>query len=110
GYEEDSIGRLMTPDFVRVRSQFTVAHALDHIRRYGVDSETMSMVYVIDDNGKLIDDLRIRQILLASPDALVSDLMDSRFVSLKATDNRETAVQVFRDTDLIALPVTDTAN
>jgi magnesium transporter len=110
GYSEDSVGRLMTPDFVRVRAQWTVAYALDHIRRYGLDSETMSMIYVIDDNGKLVDDLRIRQILLASPDAHVSDLMDSRFVSLKATDNRETAIQVFRDTDLIALPVTDTEN
>ncbi len=110
GYAEDSVGRLMTPDFVRIRAPWTVSYALDHIRRYGVDSETMSMIYVIDEDGKLIDDLRIRQILLASPDAHVSDLMDSRFVSLKATDNRETAVQIFRDADLIALPVTDTAN
>jgi magnesium transporter len=95
---------------VRIRAQWTVTYALDHIRRYGRDSETMSMIYVIDDNGQLIDDLRIRQILLASPDARVSDLMDSRVVSLKATDNRETAIQVFRDKDLLALPVTDTEN
>jgi magnesium transporter len=110
GYEEDSIGRLMTPDFVRVRSHWTVAQALDHIRRYGVDSETMSMIYVIDKDNKLVDDLRIRQILLAKPEALISDLMDSRFVSLKAIDNRETAVVAFKDSDLIALPVTDTGN
>lgn len=70
----------------------------------------MSMVYVIDDDNKLVDDLRIRQILLASPDTLVSDLMDSRFVSLKATDNREAAVEVFKDADLSALPVTDAAD
>src|SRR5258706_360820 len=108
GYGEDSVGRLMTPDFVRIRPQWTVERALDHIRRYGKDSETMSMVYVIDENDKLIDDLRIRQILLATPKMLVSDLMDSRFVSLKATDHRETAVEVFKDADLIALPVTDT--
>lgn len=110
GYEEDSVGRLMTPDFVRVRSHWTVSYALDHIRRYGVDSETMSMIYVIDRDNKLVDDLRIRQILLSKPDTLISDLMDSRFVSLKATDNRETAVAAFRDSDLIALPVTDTGN
>lgn len=107
GYEEDSVGRLMTPDFVRVRSQFTIAQALDHIRRYGFDSETMSMVYVIDDNGRLVDDLRIRQILLAAPETYVSDLMDSRVVSLKAIDNREVAVEAFKETDLNALPVTD---
>lgn len=107
GYDEDSIGRLMTPDFVRIRPNWTIARALEHIRRYGKDSETMSMVYVIDTNNKLIDDLRIRQILLATPEMLISDLMDSRYVSLKATDHRETAVEIFKDADLVALPVTD---
>jgi magnesium transporter len=108
GYAENSVGRLMTPHFVRVRPHWTVAHALDHIRRYGEDSETMSLVYVIDDKGKLIDDLRIRQILLASPETLISDLMDKRFVALKATDDQEVAVEAFREADLNALPVTDT--
>ena len=107
GYDEQSVGRLMTPDFVRVRSQWTVAHALQHIRRYGVDSETMSMVYVIDAKGRLIDDLRLRHFLLASPKAHVSDLMDNRFVALKATDDRESAIGAFKDADLNALPVTD---
>jgi magnesium transporter len=107
GYGENTVGRLMTPHFVRVRPHWTVAHALDHIRRYGLDSETMSMIYVIDEKGKLIDDLRIRHFLLASPDALISDLMDSRFVALKASDDREVAVEAIKDADLIALPVTD---
>jgi magnesium transporter len=107
GYAENSVGRLMTPHFVRVRPNWTVAQALDHIRRYGVDSETMSLLYVIDEKGKLIDDLRIRQILLSPPDRLISDLMDSRFVALKATDDQELAVEAFREADLNALPVTD---
>src|SRR6266542_3791641 len=97
GYEEDSVGRLMTPDFVRIRPHWTVERALEHICRYGKDSETMSMIYVIDDKGKLIDDLRIRQLLLAAPETLISDLMDERFVSLKAADNREVAVEVFKE-------------
>ena len=108
GYAENSVGRLMTPHFVRVRRNWTVAQALDHIRQYGTDSETMSLVYVIDEKGKLIDDLRIRQILLASPETVISDLMDSRFVALKATDDQEVAVEEFREADLNALPVTDT--
>ena len=108
GYAEGSVGRLMTPHFVRIRPQWTISHALDHIRRYGVDSETMSVVYVIDDNDKLIDDLRIRQILLSSSELLVSDLMDSRFVSLKATDGADVAVEAIKEADLPALPVTDT--
>jgi magnesium transporter len=107
GYAEDSVGRLMTPDFVRVRPQWTVSYALDHIRRYGKDSETMSMIYVIDNQGKLIDDLRMRQILLASARTRISDLMDSRFVALKATDKREAAVEAFKESDLVSLPVTD---
>jgi magnesium transporter len=108
GYAENSVGRLMTPHFVRVRPHWTVAHALDHIRRYGMDSETMSLIYVIDENGRLIDDLRIRQILLAPPETLISDLMDKRFVALKATDDQEVAVEAFKEADLNALPVTDT--
>jgi magnesium transporter len=68
----------------------------------------MSMIYVIDAKGRLVDDLRLRQFLLASPKAHVSDLMDGRFVALKATDDREMAVGVFKTSDLDALPVTDT--
>ena len=107
GYDEESVGRLMTPDFVRLRENWTVAQALEHIRRYGKDSETMSVLYVIDESGKLIDEVRIRQILLAAPEACISDLMNNRFVSLKATDNREVAVEAFKEADLSALPVTD---
>lgn len=107
GYEDDSVGRLMTPDFVRIRPNWTVSYALNHIRRYGKDSETLGMVYVIDGAGRLIDDLRIRQVLLADPKSRVSELMDSRFVSLKAIDKRETAVEAFKEADLVALPVTD---
>ncbi|HTP02786.1 MAG TPA: magnesium transporter [Anaerolineales bacterium] len=108
GYPEHSVGRLMTPDFVRIRPEWTVAHALEHTRRYGMDSETMSMIYVIDEKGKLVDDVGIRQIILASPNDHVSDLLDNRFVALKATDDRENAVALFQSTDLFALPVTDT--
>lgn len=70
----------------------------------------MSMIYVIDDDNKLVDDLRIRQILLAPPDLKIEEVMDYRFVSLKATDNRETAVEVFKEADLNALPVIDAAD
>jgi magnesium transporter len=108
GYDEESVGRLMTPDFVRLRAHWTVAQSLEHIRRYGKDSETMGVLYVIDQSGKLIDEVRIRQVLLAPPDTRISELMNERFVSLKATDNREVAVEAFKETDLIALPVTDT--
>lgn len=108
GYPEDSVGRLMTPDYVAVRPEWTVGQSLEHIRRYGKDSETLNVVYVVDDRGFLLDDLKIRHILLASPDAHISDVMDGKFVALKGTDDQEMAVHMFRQYDAIVLPVTDT--
>jgi magnesium transporter len=109
GYPEDSIGRLMTPDYVAIKEHWTITQVLGHIRRYGRDSETLYVLYVVGDDGKLIDDLRMREILLASPDTQVAALMDRQFVALTATDDQETAIAVFRRYDRTALPVTDTA-
>ena len=109
GYPEGSIGRLMTPHYIAVRSDWSVAQVLDYIRAHGQDSETLNVIYVVDDRGLLIDDIRIREFLLTSPANLVSSLMDRRFVGLKATDDQETAVRVFRAEDRTALPVTDSA-
>jgi magnesium transporter len=107
GYPEDSIGRLMTPDYVSVRRDWTVEQVLAHIRSHGQDSETLSTIYVVDEEGVLIDCLGIRNILLASPATRVSDLMDHRVVALKASDDQETAISIFRREDCTALPVTD---
>jgi magnesium transporter len=109
GYPEDSIGRLMTPHYVQVREHWTIREVLDHIRTHGQDSETLSMIYVVDDQNLLIDDIRIGKLLLASPDSRVADLMDRRFVALKATHDQATAVAEFRKHDRSALPVTDSA-
>ncbi|HJZ74546.1 MAG TPA: magnesium transporter [Vicinamibacterales bacterium] len=108
GYPEGSIGRLMTPDYIAVREQWTIHQVLDHIRGHGQDSETLNVIYVVDDRGMLIDDIRIRELLLTSPENHVSDLMDRRFVALNAADDQNTAVTVFRREDRTALPVTDT--
>ena len=61
GYPEGSVGRLMTPDFVAVRENWTVKEVLDYVREHGQDSETLNFIYVVDERGKLIDDLRIRE-------------------------------------------------
>ena len=107
GYPEDSIGRLMTPEYIAVQPGWTVQQTLDYIRSHGKDSETLNVIYVVDEYMHLVDDLRIREILLAQPKAHISELMDNRYVALKATDDQETAIQMFRDYDRIALPVTD---
>ncbi len=108
GYPEESVGRLMTPDYVAVHSNWTVEQALSHLRRRGSDSETLNVVYVVDDRMHLIDDFRIRELLLADPENRIEDLMDRRYTALIATDDQEEAIQVFRDFDRVALPVTDT--
>ena len=107
GYPEGSIGRLMTPDYIAVREQRTIQEVLDYIRTHGQDSETLNVIYVVDDHGVLIDDIRIRELLLTLPDHRVADLMDRRFVALNAADDQQTAVTTFRREDRSALPVTD---
>ena len=108
GYPEGSIGRLVTPDYVRVRPDWTMAYVLDHIRRYGQDSETLSIVYVIDDRGRLIGEIPIRKILLLHPETRVAEVTEQRVVAaLRATDTQESAVPVFQREGRVALPVTD---
>lgn len=107
GYKENSVGRIMTPDYIAVREQWTVKEVLDYIREHGKDSETIDVIYVIDEKGHLLDDFRIREFLLVSPDTVVHTLMDDRFVSLHANDDQEEAIQVFRMENRVALPVAD---
>jgi magnesium transporter len=107
-FGENSVGRLMTPDYVVVRKEWTMRHVLDHIRAHGRDSETLNVIYIVDDLNKLIDDLRIREILLAPLHTHVADVMDNKFVALAATDDKKKAVEIFRKYDRIALPVVDT--
>src|ERR1700761_1538726 len=110
GYKEDSVGRLMTPDYIAVKQAWDVTRVLSHIRRYGKNSETIDVIYVIDEHGVLLDDIRIREILLVKPETKVSDLMDGRLISLNVTDPQEEVINVFRMNNRVALPVTDDAN
>ena len=110
GYKEDSVGRLMTPDYIAVKKNWDVTRVLSHIRRYGKNSETIDVIYVIDENGVLLDDIRIREILLVTPETKVSDLMDGRLIALSANDPQEDAINVFRMNNRTALPVTDSDN
>ena len=82
GYPEGSVGRLMTPDFIAVHEDWTVKEVLDYVRENGQDTETLNVIYVVDERGKLIDDLRIREFLLRPLTARVADLRDQTFVAL----------------------------
>ena len=107
GYDAESVGRLMTPDYVRLREDWTIEHALERIRQYGRNAETVDWVFVIDHENKLIDDIHIRELLLADPGTNVGDLMDHEFIALLAFDDREEAVRVMGRYDRTALPVVD---
>jgi magnesium transporter len=105
GYPENSVGRLMTPDYVWVYEHNSVEEVLDTIRRFGKDSETIDVIYVINSEGNFLDDIRIRDIILASPDKKVSDLMDGRTIVLYADEDQEMAAGVFKMNNRVALPV-----
>lgn len=107
GYPEDSVGRLMTPDYIAIKMDWTVKQVLDYVREKGHDSETINVIYAVDNQGKLIDDFRIRQFLLASLDTKVETLSDHKYVALNVNDDEETAINIFRQYERTALPVID---
>jgi magnesium transporter len=107
GYPEHSVGRMMTPDYIAVKKEWTVKMVLDYVREHGQDKETINVIYVVDDHGVLIDDVRIREFLLVSQDKLVSEVMDGRFTYLQVQDDEEKAINIFRKNNRVALPVID---
>ena len=108
-YPEHSVGRMMTLDYVAVRPEWTVREALDYIREHGYDRETLNMVYVVDEGGHLIDDVRVRRFLLSPLDRPVRELLDGNYTMLSPTDDREKALGLFKKFDRVALPVVDEA-
>lgn len=107
GYPEESVGRLMTPDYIRIRAEWTCDHALAHIRKYGRDSEIFNILYVTDADGKLIDIVRMRRLIMTPPATVISEILNYQFVSLSAYDDREVAVEQIKRYDVNALPVVD---
>lgn len=107
GYPENSVGRLMTPDYIAVKPEWDIMQTLEHIRKYGKASETLNIIYVVDAKGKLIDDIKIRDVILAPLESKIADLMDENFVELNVHDDQEKAVEIFKKYDRVALPVVD---
>lgn len=110
GYPDGSVGRLMTPDYIAVNTHWTIEEVLVHIRNVGRNSETIDVIYVVNDKGELIDDIRIREVILASPDKKVIDIMDYRFITLNVNDDQEVANVTFKMNNRVALPVVDNHN
>jgi magnesium transporter len=109
GYPENSIGRLMTPDYIAVRKEWTVQNVLDYIREYGENSETLNVIYIVDDKGHLIDDIKVAEILLADLHVKIEDLIDGKYTALSVTDDEEVAISEFKKHNRVALPVIDSS-
>lgn len=108
GYPDESIGRLMNTRLVRLKSHWTVEKSLAHIRVFGDQAETLNVIYVVDEKGKLIDDLRLNQIVMADPQMHISEIMDHTYEALQAVDDQEEAVRMLSKYDRVAMPVVDT--
>lgn len=110
GYPEGSVGRLMTPDYIAVRVDWTMSKVLEHIRKEGKHSETIDVIYIVNERGEFVDDIRIREIILSDPDKKVEEIIDFRFITLNVNDAQEVANQIFKMNNRVALPVVDDKN
>lgn len=106
-YPENTAGRYMTPEYASLKPDMTAREALEHIRKTGRGKETLSMVYVVDSKGVLVDDIRLGTLVMADPEAKVADLQDRTLVSIPVTADREGMVAAFEKYDRLALPVVD---
>jgi magnesium transporter len=110
GYPKNSVGRLMTPDYVAIKPEWTIKKAIEHIRKYGKDAETINMIYVVDDDFHLVDDIPLRRIILSEPEQKVEEIMDFQFISISPYEDQEKAIEIMKKYNLVALPVTDNDN
>ncbi|MCG8343136.1 MAG: magnesium transporter [Chlorobiales bacterium] len=107
-YSEDSVGRLMSPDYISVKKDWTITEVLDYIRKYGHGSETLNVIYVVDDYGKLIGELAAKELLLSQLEKKVKDLIsEEKIITLTATQDQQDALETFKRYDRVALPVVD---
>lgn len=107
GYPPESVGRLMTPDYIRIHENWSCEQSLTHMRKYGRDSEIFNILYVTDKKGKLIDIVRMRRLIMAEPSSLIKDMLNYNFVSISAYEDREVAVEMIQRYDISALPILD---
>lgn len=107
GYPKESIGRRMTPEYVAIKENWTVEEVLAHLRKEGRNRETLNQLYVVNQKGQLVDSVRLRNLVVTELSTPVVELLDQQPVTLKATDDQETAVSTFKKYDRTILPVVD---
>ena len=106
-YPKDSAGSVMTVEFVDFKSAMSVSEAFEHLRRTGIDKETIYTCYVTDASRHLLGVLTVMQLIMASPDDTVGGIMDTNVVSMHTTDDREDVAKALGKYDFLAMPITD---
>lgn len=110
GYPENSVARLINTDFAAIGPEITIGEAREHLRKNQKDTEAANVIYVVDGEGKLVDDIPVRRFVLNEAEKKVSDILDGICTSLKMTDTKEDAVAKFKEYDRVVLPVTNADN
>jgi magnesium transporter len=110
GYPEESVGRIMTPDFISVKSDWKIEKVLEIVRERGKEVEYIDTIFATDSDGRILDEITIKEVLLAKPESIVKEIMNDTYVSLKVTDNQELAVEMFKEYDLYVIPVVNDEN
>ena len=110
GYPHNSVARLINTEFATISTELTIAEANEHLRKNHKDTETANVIYVVDKEDKLIDDVPVRRFVLNDPSKKIADILDGFCVSLKMTDTKEDAVAKFKEYDRVVLPVTNAEN
>lgn len=110
GYPADSAGRLMTPEFLHVSADATAADVLAKVRKLADEVETVYVIYVLDSANRLAGTVSLRDVVVAKPDRTVSDIMTGNVVSITTHDDREDALMLLREYDILAVPVVDSEN
>jgi magnesium transporter len=105
GYPEGSVGRLMTPDYLAIKESDSVKQVLDIIRTRGQAAETLNFLFVVDDNGVLIDDINIKEFLVVDPSTPVEKIMDHQFIALSVNAAQTDTIAIFKNNSRFALPV-----
>ncbi len=111
GYPDNSVARLINTDFATIKKDMTIAEAMEHLRQFHKDTEAANVIYVIDDEGRLIDDIPVRRFVLNDPNKKkIEEILDGYCDALNIKDKTETAIDKFKEYDRIVLPVVNDEN
>ena len=109
-YPDDSAGSIMTTEFVELRSNMTVAEAIEGIRREAIDKETVYTCYVLDATRHLEGIVTVKDLLISDDDTKIADIMEENIISARTLDDQEEVAKLFDKYNFLALPVVDSEN